>query len=347
MGEIPKKILVMRLRGLGDVILATPVIENLHRAFPQAQIDFLTERPSAGILQNHPALNEVLILDRSRWQKRPLLEQMRANLGFIRTVRARRYDLVIDLFGNPRTAILTYLSGAPVRVGFRFRGRRLAYNHVVEPRGDRLHAVEFNLDILRALAVPIQSTKLHIEVNEAAAAVIEDFWRAQNLGLYPRVIAFNAFGGWYTKRWPLASFAALGDRLQRELSAKVILLWGPGEWQEVNEITQMMQTEAVLAPPTDLLQLAALLGRVQLLIANDSGPMHLAAALNTPVVGIFGPTRPHLQGPWGEGHKIVVHENLPCLGCNGLTCRIKTHDCMQNLSVEKVFRAAVECLAPG
>lgn len=334
----PKKILVMRLRGIGDVILSTPVLDNLHRAFPRAEIDYLTEPPSAPLLQNHPVVKRVHVLAHRSWQKLPWREQLRANWNFVRELRAQKYDMVIDLFGNPRTALLTHLTRAPLRVGFRFRVRRFAYNRVVTPRGDQLHAVEFNLDVLRALHVPIVTTRLNVVVEPSAG--IDAFWREHELESHGRVIAFNAFGGWYTKRWPLAAFAKLGDRLQRELNAKVILLWGPNEWEEVNQMAGMMQTRALIAPQTDLPALAALLARVHLLVANDSGPMHLAAALQTPVVAIFGPTRPHLQGPWGEGHVIVTKEGLPCLGCNGLTCKIVTHDCMQKLEVEEVFAKA-------
>lgn len=337
MNTPPKKILVVRLRGIGDVILSTPVLDNLQRAFPEAEIDYLTEPPSAPLLQDHPLIKRVHVLAHREWQKLPRREQLRANLNFIRALRAQQYDMVIDLFGNPRTALLTYLTRAPLRVGFRFRVRRFAYNRVVIPRGDQLHAVEFNLDILRALHIPIVTTQLNVAVQPAP--IVEAFWQEHSLKSHKCVIAFNAFGGWSTKRWPLASFAELGDRLQRELNAKVILLWGPGEKEEVNQMAGMMRTQPLIAPQTDLPALASLLSRVDLLVANDSGPMHLAAALQRPVVAIFGPTRPHLQGPWGEGHAIVTKEGLPCLGCNGLTCKIQTHDCMQELPVERVCKA--------
>jgi lipopolysaccharide heptosyltransferase I len=339
----PQKILVIRLRGIGDVVLTTPVLENLRRAFPRARIDYLTEPPSAPLLQIHPAITTVHVLEHKRWRKLPGLAALRANLDFIRTLREQNYDLVIDLFGNPRTALLTYLTRAALRVGFRFRVRRFAYNRVVEPRGAHLHAAEFHLDALRALQIPIATSQPRIAA--AVSPVAEKFWQEHRITAHDRVIAFNAFGGWHTKRWPLASFAELGDRLQRELGAKVILLWGPGELEEVRHMAAMMRTPALIAPPTSLNDLTALLDRVNLLVANDSGPMHLAAALQTPVLAIFGPTRPDLQGPLGEGHVVVTKEGLPCLGCNGLTCKIATHDCMQKLSVETVFHAVSKRIA--
>jgi len=324
-----KKILVIKLRAIGDVILATPVLENLRQAFPQAQIDFLTEKVCAPIIAGHPALHEILILDR---------KQAGASRQLIHQIRQRKYDLVFDLFGNPRSAVLTLLSGAPQRVGFRFRVRQYAYNLKVEPRGDRVHEVEFNLDALRALQIPIVTRQLLVAVDEASENFATQFWREN--GLENRlVVGLNASGGWYTKRWPLEFFAQLGDRVQRELNAVVLLLWGPGEYEDVTAIAQAMRRSAVLAPATNLKQLGALLSRLTLLVSNDSGPLHLAAAMGTRVVGIYGPTRPDLQGPWGEGHEIVMKSGLPCLGCNGVTCKIVTHDCMKQLEVEKVWEA--------
>jgi len=324
-----QKILVIKLRAIGDVILATPVLENLRQAFPQAQIDFLTEKMCVPIVSDHPAINEILNFDRN---------QPGASRKLIQQVRRRRYDVVLDLFGNPRSAVLTLLSGAPMRVGFRFRVRQYAYNLKVVPRGDRVHEVEFNLDALRALEIPIVTRKLLVAVDEASENFAKQFWRENGLE-NRRVIGLNASGGWYTKRWPLDFFAQLGDRLQRELKAAVLLLWGPGEYVDAKTIAQMMQAPSLLAPPANLKQLAALLRKLTLLVSNDSGPLHLAAAMGTRVVGIYGPTRPDLQGPWGEGHVIVMKTGLACLGCNGVTCKIVTHDCMKQLEVEKVWEA--------
>jgi lipopolysaccharide heptosyltransferase II len=332
-----RKILVIKLRAIGDVILATPVLENLQQAFPQAQIDFLTEKPCAPIVEGHPAVHEVLVLDR---------QQKGASRALVQQVRQRHYDAVFDLFGNPRSAVLTLLSGAPTRIGFRFRGRKHAYNLKVEPRGDRVHEVEFNLDELRALQIPIVSRKLHVAVDSASENFAGQFGQENNLE-NRLVIGLNASGGWYTKRWPLENFAQLGDRLHRELNAVVLLLWGPRELEEVRTIAQMMQAPSLLAPSTNLKQLAALMSRLTLLVSNDSGPLHLAAAMGTRVVGIYGPTRPDLQGPWGDGHETVVKTDLPCLGCNGVTCKIVTHDCMKQLEVAVVWQAVQRVLKKG
>lgn len=334
-----RRILIIKLRAIGDVIMATPVIENLRAAYPDAEIDFLTERPCYPIVKNHPDLNEVIVFNRSHISNLPWHAGLRENLKFIKRLRANRYDLVFDLFGNPRSALLALATGAPVRVGFEFRGRKYAYNKVISPRGDQVHEVLFNLDALGGLGLPIETTRLYYEIDDISAAFAESFW-SENRIVGQTVVGINASGGWYTKRWPLKSFAQLADTLADESRCKILLFWGPGEKPDAEQIAAQMQHDALLIPATDLGKLAALLVRVDMLVSNDSGPMHLAAAVGTPVVGIYGPTVPELQGPWGEQHAIVQKNGLACLGCNGVTCKIQTHDCMEKLEVRSVLETA-------
>ncbi len=335
-----ERILIIKLRAIGDVILTTPVIENLRAAFPEAEIIFLTERAAEAVVKDHPDLDDVWIFDRSYIASLPPHQALAENWRFLRQIRSRRFDLVFDLFGNPRSAVMTRFSGAPVRVGFDFRGRKFAYNVVVPPRGDRVHEVRFNLDALDHLGIPIVSSRLYIPLSDLDEAFAEEFWNRTFSGAAP-VVGLSVSGGWYTKRWPLEKFARLADRLVQQFDARILLLWGPGERSDVERVQKLMQQAAVIAPLTDLKQLAAILKRLDLMVSNDSGPMHLAAAVGVPVVGIYGPTLPQLQGPWGKGHRTVRLEGLDCLGCNGVTCRIETHDCMQQLGVEPVL-AAVE-----
>ena len=337
MNRSPRKILIIKLRAIGDVIMATPVIANLRSAFPAASIDFLTERPSAAIVEGNPDLNRVIVLDRAALKQQKPTQRLQTYLRFIADLRQQSYDLVFDLFGNPRSALLTTLTRAPVRIGYRYRIRRFAYTCVVKPRGDRVHEVQTNLDALQAVNLPISSTDLRVVIDDASTSEITRYWQQNGLHIEKLVIGLNASGGWYTKRWPLHSFAQLGDRLHREYGARILLLWGPGEREDAENIQRLMSTESVMAPATTLKSLGALLQRLNLLVSNDSGPMHLAAAMGTPVVGIYGPTNPRLQGPWGDKNEVVTKTGLDCLGCNGVTCRIETHDCMLALSVDEVL----------
>ena len=320
-----KKILVIKLRAVGDVLLSTIVTKNLRLAFPSSRIEYLTEPPSVSFLRTNPFIDDVIVYDRSTT----------SGLGLIRQVRQRRFDLVIDLFGNPRTALVTRLSRGQYRVGFRFRGRSYAYNILVSPRGGEVHNTQFNLDALEAIGVDIQDRNTYFHVTPKDDEEADAFLR--NEGLAGKFIAgINTGGGWYTKRWGLDRFARLADLLIEQHGAGVILLWGPGQKPDVESIQSMMKRKAFIPPETTLLRLGALLKRCSILISNDSGPMHIAAAVGTPVLGIYGPTNPILQGPYGPNHVVVRNEKLECLGCNFTGCPIG-HPCMKELAVDDVL----------
>jgi predicted lipopolysaccharide heptosyltransferase III len=325
--KLVRRILVIKLRAIGDVLLSTVVLRNLRRAFPGAQLDVLTERPSRDVLEGNPDVSNLLIFD----------GRGESGLGLIRRVRSRKYDLVIDLFGNPRSALVAGCSGARYRVGFRFGWRAHCYNLVVEPRGGLVHNTQFNLDALAAIGIVPEERQPVFPVDEASEQFASSFFADQALaGEF--VVALNGSGGWPTKRWPESSFAALADRIASASAVKVLIVWGPGEREGAERMAGAMQSPALVAPATTLKQLGAILRRCAVLVTNDSGPMHIAAALGTPTVAIFGPTNPHLQGPVGDRHAVVQNERLVCLGCNYTSCPIG-NPCMNELTVEEVFRA--------
>ena len=325
-----QSILVIKPRAAGDVVLSTPVLRNLRRAFPSAILDFLTERPFADLVRGHPDVNSVVVYDR---------RQM-SGLDLIRDVRRRRYDMIIDLFGNPRTALVTFLSGARARVGYRFRGRQYAYTTRVEPRGATVHNVQFNLDALEALGIPVIDRSPVVPFSRADEEFVDGFLPARR-GAPAPLVGVNTAGGWYTKRWGVQHFAQLCDRLIAGYGCSVVLPWGPGERDHVECIRGAMREAPFIPPPTSFPQLAALLKRCDFVISNDSGPMHIAAAVGTPVLGIYGPTNPVLQGPYGEGHRTIRNEELTCLGCNLTSCPIGL-PCMEKLEVSAVLHAFLQ-----
>jgi heptosyltransferase III len=331
--ETVRRILVIKLRAIGDVVLSTVVIRNLRLAFPAAEIQYLTERASHDIVRSNPDLNGALVYDRKSM----------SGLDLIRLVRRGSFDLVLDLFGNPRTALVTRLSGARYRVGYRFRGRTYAYSIVVEPRGDRVHNTQFNLDALERLRIPIVDRSLQFVPAKDDEERMESYLRKVVPDGRP-IVCLNPSGGWYTKRWGLERFAEVGDRLARENGAAILLTWGPGEEADVHKVASMMHAGAVIPPKTTLPELAALLKRCTLMITNDSGPMHIATAVGTRVIGLYGPTNPLLQGPYGEQHAVVRKEGLPCLGCNQTSCSIGL-PCMLDLDVAPVLQKAKEILS--
>ena len=331
----PERILVIKLRATGDVVLSTPVIENLKRRFPGARISFLTEEASADVLRWNEFLDDLIVLPVRRWKRAGFRRSWREQARFYRNLRRRRFDLAIDLFGNPRSAVLTWLSGAANRVGYAFRGRRLAYNTVVTPPERAGHEVLFHLEALEALDIPVVTNRPAVAIPGTAEEKARR-WLRGHIQESRAVVGLNPGGGWAIKRWPPVSFGRLADALIDEFGVEVLVMWGPGEEALVEAVAGAMRNRPLVIPAVTLAELGAYLRRCCLLVSNDSGPMHMAAALDVPTVGIFGPTDPRAQGPWGDGHGVVRKESVDCLGCNRIECPIG-NICMTTLEPREVL----------
>ncbi|HEX2962381.1 MAG TPA: glycosyltransferase family 9 protein [Ignavibacteriales bacterium] len=319
-----KKILCIKLRGIGDVILSTVVLDNLKKEFPEAQIDYLTEAPSKAALEGLPFLNEVLILDRKK------------GLSAILDVRRKKYDLVLDFYTNPRTALITFLSGSRYRAGFPYKGRSYAYNLLGPAERDKFHAADLHLQFLKDLDLSSELRDLHFSLGNGDLEFADNFFKT-NFKSNDFVVGLSPSGGWPSKKCDPVKFAEIGDEIARRLSAKILIIWGPGDKIEAFRTKELMKTEVVMAPPTDIRQMGSLMKKCRMLIANDSGPMHMATALKVPVLSLHGPTNPRLQGPYGERHEWIRLESLSCIGCNLLECP-RHHECFLELPVENVMK---------
>lgn len=343
----PNRILLIKLRAMGDVILSTPVIWNLRKAFPNAQIAFLTEEVGAELLRIDPALNEVIVYPRQAMEAMAGALRFKGEWQFLSRLKTGYYDLVIDLFGNPRSAWLTYLSGAKKRVGFAYRFRKRAYN-VIVPHKNPQYVVEFNLDVLRVLGIPVVDSKLRVYLREEDRAYADDFWDKMKFAETPSVVGLFPGGGWESKRWGLKGFAEVGDALNQEYGAKVVLLGGRKEERDLEDIARSMKKRPAIFSEATLGQLAAVTAKLSLWIGNDSGPKYFAVAFDVPTVTVFGPTDSANATPPGGRHRAVTAE-VPCLVCNKTTCPFRSLDerhqqCMRKLSPDQVLNAARDLL---
>jgi heptosyltransferase-3 len=330
-----KKILIIKPAAIGDVLLCTPVIENLRHNFPNAQIIFLTQKYCKEALTGNPFLDRVLTYDLS----------LDSGWCLIKNIRKQKYDLIIDLFGNPRTAIITLLSGAKYKVGYKFNWRALAYNIKVSPRGSRVHNIEFNLDSLRALGLEIVQNIPKFYINKINEEFADGFFKLNGLN-EGEVIGINPCGTWPTKVWDRDKFKEITSRLL--LNYKVLLFWGNDEERKAaDEIKNAAGEKAILIPEVDIKYMGALLSKCKAFLTNDTGPMHIAWILGVNTAVIFGPTNPHLQGPLSDNSVIIRNEFLSCLGCN-LT-QLKDcpygHKCMKELSIDYVYSKLMELIS--
>jgi heptosyltransferase I len=302
----PPRILIVKLTAIGDVIHAMPVAAALREAFPGAHIGWLAEGRCGDLLRGHPALDELLVV-RRRWLKSPReVWRLRGML------RPRRFDVAIDLQGLTKSAVASWLSGAKRRIGFggamgREASTWLNNEHVVPMRR---HIVEMNLELLRPLGIASPAVRFRLPRYAEQAALVER--HLQQLGLSERFAVINPAAGWSSKLWPPERFAVVARHLEQVHGLPVLVVWGgPDERPLAERIVGEARGSALLAPSTSLWELAELARRAALFVASDTGPLHLAAAVGTPCVGLFGPMPAERNGPYGTKHMTVQKMQLP------------------------------------
>ncbi len=321
-----KRILVIKLRGIGDVVLSTIALENLMRNFPNAVIDFLTEKPSSSILEPLPLINDVLIFNR-----KSTVERVKVFLE----VRRRKYDLVLDFFSNPSSAQITFFSGATFRAGFPYRGRKYAYNLFGVEERAKYHAAQLHLEFLKKIGLTVTSNSFNVGLTESDLNFAKEFFTEKNLD-NSRTVVISPSGGWSSKKCEPEKFAEIGNALVQKYNVKILIVWGPGDEEDADTIYRLIGNNSVLAPKTTIRQMTALMKYSAAVIANDSGPMHLSVAVGTPTLALHGPTNPLLQGPYGSKHEWVRHDALDCIECNLLECP-RHHECFTQLPLAKVI----------
>ncbi len=340
-----KNVLVIKLRYIGDVLLATPVLRALRDQLPSAGLTMVVNRGTEEILRRNEDVTDVLAIERGG---------LGSQIRFLKDLRRRGFDCVIDLTDGDRSAVLSRITGAPIRVGFNeeHSWRGLMYSVVVRADLERMHRIERNLEALRAIGIDAKSTSLVLNVShedeEDGARVLEQFGLGQP-GRKPerRLVMLQPGARYWFKAWPAERFAALADRLSKLCDCTVLVGGTPGEQLIANEIRERARSApTVLAGRTTLMQHAAILQKCALFIGNDNGPMHMAATLGVPVVALFGPSDPAIWGPRG-GKATVIYKGLDCRRCFHPTCYRGEESCMRLISVDEVFTAAQRLLANG
>ena len=349
-------ILLIRLRLVGDVVFTTPAIRALRRRFPGARITYLVERAAAPIVLGNPHLDEVLVVERTRGVRR-LLDDVR----LARTLRARRFDIVIDFHGGPRSSWLTWVTGARRRVGYTIPGRSWMYTDRVDrPRELRpRHSVANQSDLLLPFGIapldPATDPAEMVETPEARRRV-ESTRAAASMSADAELIVLHVSAGNPFRRWPAGAFATLAATLARSSPRRRILLTsGPSEMEAATAIADVARQlagpdagERVLTEELGLADLRVVIARAALYIGGDSGPLHLAATTRTPIVAIYGPTLPARSEPWRDSRLVseaVEPGPLPCRPCDQRACTPGDFRCLTQITPEAVVAAAERALA--
>ena len=340
-----KKILVIKMRHLGDVLLTTPLFTLLKEAVPHAEIDAYIYEESLPMLEGNAAISGYLLYDR-RWKKLSFFRRLCKELSMLRCVRRGKYDLVINLTEGDRGALVALASGSRCRIGFDpgkkgIKGKRSIYTHVVKNCPTSRHMVERHLDVLRCLGIfPKEHERdLSFMIPEGAREKMEG--RLAEEGVRRgEFLLIHPVSRWLFK-CPLPEFYVL---LIKRLSERVVLTSGPGEKERafVQAIVDRLPDGAVvdLSGKTSLKELGALIEMSRALITVDSVPLHMASALKVPLVALFGPSSEVDWGPWRHPQSVVVAKGVSCRPCGRDGCGgSKLSDCLYTLSVDRVVEA--------
>ena len=341
---VPRRILVIRLDRIGDVVLSTPVLQALRQRFPHAFIAMMVRPPCQELVEGHPSLNEVIVYDKTGTHR-----SLWATVRFAWRLRRYDFDTAIVLHPSHRSHWIPWLARIPVRVGYDRKGGGLLTQRLPHRKQEGAqHEAAYTLELLAPLGISVP-TQPHpvVPVSPRAVQRVNELLTAASLQPAQTLVAIHPSASCVSKRWMPQRFAAVADRLIAQRHVRVCLIAGPDDVMYVDQVASAMQQPALnLAGRVSVGELAALFKRCRLLISNDSGPVHIAAAVGTPVVDIFGRNQrglsPQRWGPLGQGH-VVLHKEVGCVTCLAHNCDIEFL-CLTSLSVDEVYRAALSIL---
>jgi len=341
--------LIIKPSSMGDIVQALPVLTALKEAHPEARVSWLVARPFAGILEGHPRVDDLVIFDRRRFahigRSLPITGEF---LAFLKDLRRGEFTLAVDLQGLFRSGLFALATGAPNRVGFR-AARELAplfyTDRVAVPRKD-MHAVDRYLAVAEYLGLAMPQATDHLPVS--AEARVSARGRLAEAGLAPGepFVAVCAHARWETKQWPPRHFARVLDQVRAAAGTRAVLVGSAAGVSIGQAIGDAMAERPIdLTDKTTLKELIAVIAEARAMLTNDSGPMHVAAAVGTPVVAVFGPTNPVRTGPYGPGHRVIAGR-APCAPCYRRRCLYaggtEALACLTSLTPEEVARCLLE-----
>ena len=337
------RILIVKLSSLGDVVHGLPTLAALRRAFPEARIGWLVGPEAAGIVAGHPMLDQTVVWRAEASPTPERTEGIASTLTLTRRLHAERYDIALDLQGLLRSSVLCFLSGARRRIGFRnWQEGAFLFNNerAVSDRKD-VHAVRGYLAFAAHLGAATEPVEFVFPESPGAEERLDDL--LEPAGGRP-LAALIPHAMWAIKRWPAERFARVADALAED-GAACVIVGGEAAAPAAEEIVRHAASQPInAAGRTRLADLPALFRRCAAAVANDSGPMHIAAAVGCRVVALFGPTSPVRTGPFGDGH-VVIQAPVPCLNCRRREC--SDVRCMTEIEPDEVIAAVRRVLGEG
>ncbi len=333
------KILIIRLGAVGDVIRTVPVLDYLHKNLKNPEICWIVEDRASNLLLNHPYLRKVYIVPRKKYYK---------VIGILKKIRKEKFDLVLDFHGILKSGLISFFTGIKKRIGFNRKNCKelnWIFNNIkIDELPSKITRIEKNFFLLKALFSEVKIPKklnANFFIEKDKVEYVDSFLKKIKINSFEKFIIVNPFvskAGRY-KEWPLENYIEFLKISSKYKKNCFIITWGPGELDKAKQIVNSVNTKnVVLAPKTDMKQLAVLIAKSDLIITGDTGPMHLASVLNIPIIAIFGPSDVDINKPWGEKN-IVIWKNVGCNPCRNKSC--KDLKCLKEIKPEEVFQKLI------
>lgn len=294
-----ERILIIQYKPFGDILLNTGYLPTLREKFPNAQIDYLIQRPYKTLLEDNPYLDNLVIMENKKKKGFNAITYLMERFRIMRLVRAKKYDLIIDQLRGTGSAQICLFSGAKYKLGWTQKRWKWVYNYKIDRDNQRYYS-RVKFDLLQPLGIKEVPHKTYYKIHDSSIKKIDEWLKSVDLS-DSKFVVFSPGTPVLSKQWELDNFATLGDKIMDETDFKLVLLWGPNEKQDVEYISGKMKNNPIIAIPTTFNEAGALLKRAAFYISNDGGINHLAIAMETPTVAIFGPrSNPKKWSAWHE-----------------------------------------------
>jgi heptosyltransferase-3 len=347
-----KKILVIKLRHIGDVLLSVPVFRALRETFPCAHISALVNAGTEDVLAGNPLIDEVIVFDR-KVKSESFVKKLAREISFLRKIREKGFDMAVDLTSGDRAALLALVTGARYRIAYDpqgggFPGKRYLYTHLAARDAGPPHMVTQNLSTVGQFGIATDNTDVDFFIPEEARGFVRDILKARSVRQSDRLVHIHPTSRWLFKCWKDEYMAGVIKWLLSKKVA-VIVTSSPSrqEMARAKNILALAGEDARLIDLcgiTTIKQLAAISATSDLFIGVDSAPMHIAAAVGTPVIALFGPTGDLQWGPWGEQH-VVFTKKMHCKPCPGSRCSgVEVRKCLEEITMDEVIAGASRML---
>ncbi len=335
-----KRILIIKLRYIGDTVMLLPVINNIRSQLPGVQLDVMVNKGTEEVIRYSPDIDEVICYDRQVLKHGgSVYRKIVDNVKFIRSIRKKKYDLVIDFTGSDRSELLTLLSGARIRLGDLHgnAGKRVYFNQFIRADIDAMHIVDYQMRAIEQLGFRTMTDEFSLTIPEDVQAKADGFFFPQGRQQDRVRVVIHPGARREVRRWPAARFGEIAQRLKKNYGAEIFLVAGPGEEDLLAETAGYCGGAADFqGSGLSLIELAALLKRCDLYLGNDTGSSHVAAGTGIRMITLFGPQYPHRWAPYTK-KGLVLFKNMDCIGCNHIDCTQRENLCMTSITVDEVW----------